>query len=169
MSDHTPRTIEIQLTQGYETLIDELDADLASMRWIASVNRSKCVYAKRIFTTNGRRSTAYLHRQIYERVLGRQLNKHEEIDHIDGNTLNNERANLRVCTHRQNVLNSKTKSSNVAHSKGIRKRSSGKWEARIRIDAGVRLHLGSFATLEEAREAYKAAALKYHGEFANFG
>jgi hypothetical protein len=85
------------------------------------------------------------------------------IDHIDGNKLNNEWRNLREATPSQNAINS-----NHARKSPYRGVSPHyrRWRARITISRENRIHLGCFSTAEEAHEAYKQAAIKYHGEFA---
>ncbi len=89
-----------------------------------------------------------------------------EVDHIDGDPLNNARENLRICTHLQNSWNRKIPKSNTSGFKGVSyRKDSGKWRARIGIKM-KRIILGEFATLEAAVEAYKVASVQYHGEFA---
>ena len=88
------------------------------------------------------------------------------VDHINGNSLDNRRCNLRVCTNAQNQWNTAKKSNSTQKYKGVRKTKSGKYEARIRCGEGKRLHLGTYPTIEEAVEAYNTKALELHGDFA---
>ena len=86
------------------------------------------------------------------------------VDHINGIKADNRMLNLRLATPTQNQQN---KSGSGGYAKGVtwRDRKSKPWQAKIRVD-GVRIHLGSFATHDEAAEAYRKACLEYHGEFA---
>ena len=85
-----------------------------------------------------------------------------EIDHIDGNRLNNAIDNLRVATTKQNSFNSKTY--NALGLKGVSK-SGSKYRARIRFNNKC-LHIGVFNTALDAAAAYNAKAIELFGEFA---
>jgi hypothetical protein len=90
-----------------------------------------------------------------------------QIDHIDGNPLNNSLGNLRLATHAQNQCNqTKKASNNTSGIPGVSWHSGGqKWSAHIGTQ-GKRVHLGCFACKEEASMARREAELKYFGEFA---
>ena len=88
-----------------------------------------------------------------------------EIDHIDGNRLNNAFANLRdvpgVVNQRNQVAPRVT---NTSGARGVRRGRRGNgWQARIGVDGKTR-YLGQFATPEEASAAYWAAKAELHGE-----
>lgn len=93
-----------------------------------------------------------------------QAPKGMDVDHINGDQLDNRLQNLRVCTHKQNCSNTKLSVRNKSGHKGVYPRH-GKWRAVIQSDGKLR-HLGSFETLLEARLAYAKAAKKHYGEFA---
>lgn len=91
-----------------------------------------------------------------------------DVDHINGNTRDNRRENLRVCTHAQNLAagrpakraNSKSKYNGVGWNK-----SANQWMARIRIN-GKLTYLGCFKDETAAARAYDKAAREHFGEFA---
>lgn len=85
------------------------------------------------------------------------------IDHIDGNPANNAIANLRDVTNAVNHKNVKLQENNSTGWCGVRQFSSGKWNARIKID-GREVSLGTYATKAEAVAARKAGqrALGFH-------
>ncbi len=90
------------------------------------------------------------------------------VDHRDGVKSNNSWPNLRLGTQADNQANSKTRSDSFTGLKGVHYyKRVGKWMAGIRVD-GRKIHLGYFDSPEPAFEAYQAAALKHHGEFARF-
>lgn len=90
-----------------------------------------------------------------------------EVDHINGNGLDNRRSNLRIATRQQNSANRVKGNFENATSafKGIYKRGEKRWVAQITINNENR-HIGSFDNEENAARAYDAAALEAFGEFA---
>jgi hypothetical protein len=91
-----------------------------------------------------------------------------EIDHVNGDGLDNRRENLRVATHAQNASNRGVRVNNTSGFKGVHANHSGRgkqWFAYITTNY-KRQHLGMFGTAEEAARAYDAAAVRLHGEFA---
>jgi len=90
-----------------------------------------------------------------------------ELDHHDGNSLNNKFNNLREATTQQNNFNAKRRgNNNFVGVKCITNRKlKKKWVARITIN-NKRIQLGYYYTEEEAGLAFQAMADKYHGDFA---
>lgn len=90
-----------------------------------------------------------------------------QIDHIDGNSLNNQRSNLRICTKQQNQFNRKKLANSKSKYKGVFWHPVNKyWFSKINHD-GKRIHLGVFQNETDAAKTYDEAAKKHFGEFAN--
>tara|TARA_Y100001001_G_scaffold163782_1_gene193822 strand:+ start:18047 stop:18502 length:456 start_codon:yes stop_codon:yes gene_type:complete len=91
--------------------------------------------------------------------------KEEIVDHKNRDTFDNRRKNLRIATLEQNAHNRVVNHHSTTGLKGVSP-SGDRWRARIRMN-GSRIHLGCFETKEQAFEAYRAASIKYHGEFSS--
>jgi len=90
----------------------------------------------------------------------------EFVDHINGNKKDCRRDNLRPATRAQNAQNRPVRSDSSSGYKGIKFTKAGTWVVKIRAN-NIRIHVGTYSTLERAVVAYNAAALKHHGEFAH--
>lgn len=103
----------------------------------------------------------YLHREI----MG-AADSQTKVDHADGNTLNNQRSNLRDCSSLENNWNARRKTrAGTSRYKGVCfDKRTGRWTAEIR--SGVRYRLGRFLTEIDAALAYDVKARELHGEFA---
>ena len=106
-----------------------------------------------------------LHRIIWLYVTGEDPGS-SQIDHIDGDGLNNSFMNLRKASDAQNKGNCKRYKNNSSGYKGVSwSKNRSKWRARIAVNRKER-HLGFFDTPELAHMAYCKAAAELHGEFA---
>ena len=151
----------VPLTKGYEAVIDAADAsDMSKWNWHARTDGDR-VYAARNVPTDphGKRGVMQMHRQIACPPLGM------EIDHIDGDGLNNRRDNLRVATKSQNQCNRRPLPTSTTGLKGVSPyKRCGTWHARISA-GGKRICLGYYKTPVEAHAAYVAASKRLHGPF----
>jgi hypothetical protein len=100
---------------------------------------------------------------LHQAILGKQTGM--DIDHEDGNGLNNRRSNLRHATKRQNQQNQK-RAYGVSRFKGVYKgKQPGSWKAHLRVN-GKMTHIGTFYDEVEAAKAYDESARFHFGEFA---
>lgn len=99
-------------------------------------------------------------------LLGLETSSTIVIDHKNGNTLYNRKANLRICSQQQNCFNRKIAGNNSSGYKGvIWNKQTKKWISRIKIN-GNSIHLGTFLTREEAALAYNKKAMELFDSFA---
>lgn len=147
---------QITLTQGKVALIDDGDFEfLSGFKWFAVFDGYNWYAASKISC-----------RSVKMHQLLMSVNGGSEIDHRDNNGLNNQRSNLRICTHRNNIRNKKIASRNKSGLKGVSwKPHISRWIAQIKTDDKV-VHLGTFIKKEDAAMTYDAAAEKHFGEFA---
>jgi hypothetical protein len=87
-----------------------------------------------------------------------------QIDHADGDRLNNRLSNLRLASAHQNGANRKTPKTNTSGFKGVRKRGD-RWRAEIEVH-GRSISLGTYGSGDDASAAYYEAAQRYFGSFA---
>ena len=139
----------------HTVLVDKEDDEL-----MRTHNWTVYTRAGRPYAIRGR-STA-LHREI----IGVEYKRPQCIDHINGNTLDNRRANLRLVHDRDNVQNSKKFKSNTTGYRGVSfKKDHGTFEAAIWQNR-KRIWLGYYDTAKEAADAYDAKAIELYGPLA---
>lgn len=158
------------LYRGLFAIVSKVDLPLvAPYRWNATpvktkggpyafaYNRLPCNRFKR---NQPPREKIRMHRLI----LGLPNSDPRVPDHINRNTLDNRRENLRIATTAQNNRNYPTPKTNKSGQKGVRL-ENGYWRVRIR-ENGKKLHISQYKVFEDAVRAYREAALRIHGEFA---
>jgi hypothetical protein len=150
----------INLTQKQYTIVDDDDYEnLIKFKWYA---RKDCntYYALRFKYNNKKHTEILMHRLILNAP------NNFKVDHIDGNGLNNQKYNLRLCTSQQNNFNMGISKHNKSGFKGVSFcKSRNKWYAYIMINGRTK-NLGRFLSINEAALKYNNAAKKYFGEFA---
>lgn len=156
--------MEIPLPNGLFACVDDADFEwLSQWHWCAEWSEhNQSYYATRRVRIDGKRRRIAMHRLI----LGLGVDDPLRGDHIDGNTLNNRRGNLRPGSPVQNSRNQKRRSDNTSGFKGVcLYKSRGVWIAQIQV-LGKKIFLGHYSTPEEAHAAYCEAAKLHFGEFA---
>jgi hypothetical protein len=143
-----PGAAYIELTQGRVAIVDASD--------LAFLNKHNWCFSKG-YALRSTRPAVYMHRQLLHVDPGMQ------VDHIDGDKLNNRRSNLRIVTNQQNAWNMKGHSKSGF--KGVVKTPQGKWCARIYISKRL-VHLGTFDTAANAALRYNEAARRHYGIYA---
>lgn len=140
---------KIILKTGEEALVDEEDCGyLDQFKWSASPSGKKIYACTNIKDKAGKSRKKYMHRMIVNPNPGQQ------VDHINGNSLDNRRCNLRLCDNYQNQHN-RSKNDGTKF-KGVRK-----------VGDSYRMTISkTFKTAEEAALVYNLLAKKLFGEFA---
>jgi AP2 domain/HNH endonuclease len=152
----------VLLTKGYKAIIDAADVHLVEgFNWCAFVGK-RTVYAVRSSPrdADGKQRAIHMHRVLMDAP------PHLEVDHKDGDGLDNRRSsNLRLATSAQNRHNQRISSDNTSGVKGVHwNKNSNKWRVQIMLN-GKRKHLGYFNERELAATAYARASAELHGEF----
>lgn len=156
---------KIPLTKGKFALVDNEDYErlTAMKKWHFNSN-GYAAKSKNYIKENGKRSCKEL--VMHRVIMGLSSGDGFEVDHINGDKLDNRKSNLRVCSSAENSRNKGLRKDNTSSYKGVHfHRPAGKFWARI-VCEKKRISLGCFDDPKEAAKAYNEAALKYYGEFA---
>lgn len=154
-------TKKIFLKGGSFALVDDEDFEYLS-QWEWMLHRGYAQRDEYIGKIDGKYKCVrrHMHRIVNNTPEGMLT------DHIDGNRLNNTRANLRTATKQQNARNMAKVKGKTSKYKGVSwNKSHGRWAARI-CDNAKRISLGSYDCEIEAALSYNAAAKELFSEFA---
>jgi hypothetical protein len=153
---------EITLTKGCVAIVDDEDYEWLTVgnKWGAGGHVGNLYARRTIWLDKTSCRVEFMHRLI--------LPTEHQVDHINRNTLDNRRSNLRVATARQNAANRKVRSDNKSGYRGVHTLGKGPnpFQAVISIN-GANTHLGVFPTAQDAARAYDHAAIEHYGEFAS--
>ena len=150
---------------GLVALIDDEDFGLISQyHWYANWNKGVQTFYVRGFISGkgmSERKIIYMHRLIMD------ANPNEQVDHIDHNGLNNQKANLRFCNHSQNAANKrKQRGESTSKFKGVSwDERHKKWQAQIKLDSKL-IRIDYFDDEIDAAKAYDKKAIELFGDFA---
>ncbi len=161
---------KIPLTQGKFAIIDDEDYDfLSQFKWCAHKGKNTFYSVRHITgqSQNKIKNIKYKPKKILmHRLIMKVLSSNDQIDHINGNGLDNRKTNLRICNNQQNTFNSKSRKGSSIY-KGVSYRTDcKKYRARISFNGQAR-HLGYFNNEIEAAKAYDEKAKELFGEFAS--
>lgn len=142
------------LTKGKFAIVDgDMFDYLSQWKW-----QYHCGYARRGKREPGKHYTVHMSHIVLGAKRGQQ------VDHINGDKLDNRKLNLRICSQAKNVLNTGKRSDNKSGFKGVSKYKN-KWRACIQYNHNWR-HIGYFDDIKKAAKAYDLFAEKLHGEYA---
>ena len=161
--DNVPRPL-IPLTNGKVSIVSSEDyEEIIKHNWHAAYSKGRWE-ARRGVHINGKQYLLMMHRAI----MGLDKKDNRYVDHIDGDSLNNKRENLRICTNQENQYNQK--GPNKDGSSGYRgvtwSKKNGAWQVSVR-KGGVLYHGGYFNAPQIAAISRDTLAIKLHGRFAN--
>ncbi len=153
---------EIQLTRGFTTQVDDEDFEwLNQWKWYYfKTNRNSYACRSKKIPKTRSSERIYMHRIILK------ANSDQECDHSDNNGLNNQKYNIRLCSHQNNMLNCRKRKGTTSKYFGVcYYPSRDKFYAYITHN-GKRTYLGWHDTEMGAALAYNKKAIELHGDFA---
>lgn len=158
----------LALTRGLVAIVDDEDYEaLSRYTWHAVIpsGRRTRYAARRAYLGGGRHHGAYEYISLHRQIMGLRKGDGLEVDHINGDGLDNRRINLRIATRADNRHNTGPLGGRSRFVGVCPVRGSVTWRAQIGHNGGT-THLGCFPSEEEAAHAYDRAARVRFGEFA---
>lgn len=150
--------MEILARHGETILIDDEDANIvAGITWSVLRIRQLAYATARV---EGKR--VYMHRVVSHAPDG------VSVDHINGEGLDNQKANLRFVTHSQNCMNTRKRSNQSSRFRGVYfDKGKGRWRAQVTA-SGVQTTIGTFESEEAAAVAYDREARLRFGQYGRY-
>lgn len=149
--------MEVQIDKEYLFLIQKY-------KWCLNKSMVKhrgVYYFLRNTKIGNKRTCVTLHREIMNCTIG----DGHVVDHINGDTLDNRRSNLRICNNTENVRNQKLHKCNTSGYRGVSKnKKTGKWIVHISVNNKI-LHIGTFVDIKDAVKAYENASNYYYKDY----
>lgn len=143
--------MKIKINKGHAIIDEEDSGDILKYKWRVDTTG----YASRCFYDNGKVRNTKMHRQILKAPEG------YDVDHINGDRLDNRRENIRICTRTQNCMNSGPRKGSSQY-KGVSfHKQRQKWQAKLQ-----QTYLGLYECEIEAAKTYDRAAYQGFGEYA---
>lgn len=158
--------VEIELTQGKKMVVSDTWANNWKWCYNRKYGRRANLQGYAVRRTSSKQTGLTLFHVARWEYLNGPVPAGFEVDHHDGDTLNNCDDNLRLATASQNHQNCHRYKNNSSGIKGVNwSKYHKKWIARIEVN-GKRLYLGYFDSKEDATLTYDVCALMYHRDFA---
>ena len=151
---------KIKLSQNKIAIVDDEDYEmLIKHKWYANKLKHKWYVNTNVRIAN-KRTVIRMHRMILK------PNTNVQVDHINGNSLDNRKDNLRLCNNAENMRNRDKPRNNTSGYKGVTwNKDMKKWQAQIMVNY-INIILGYYKDIKKAARVYNEAALKYFGEYA---
>lgn len=151
--------LELKNAPGHVAVVDDEDFPrLSKWDWLLAhgYDSDDLVYVVRFEN----KKAIQLHRVVLGAADG------QIVDHKDRNGLNNQKSNLRLCSHTQNMQNRKKHRNGHSRFKGIwQKKGNGSWVTQIIVNK-KKISIYGFSIEEDAARAYDSLAKEHFGEFA---
>lgn len=151
---------KIEFSNGLHTIVDDEDfAWLSEYTWWSDLKKNGLRYAyTKVYRANGIRTSMPMSRMI----LG-VISKRLVVDHINCNSLDNRRENLRICTYRQNQQNRRSMFRSSRYPGVSYDKNTGKFRTSISVDRKT-FCLGSYSSERDAAIVYESAVRRISGE-----
>lgn len=144
----------------FECEIDDEDIEIFNRHKWGVANKNGTPYIQSTINIDNKRKTIQLAREIMN------ASSSVLVDHIDGNTLNNKKYNLRFADKKTNAQNMKSNINTTSVHKGVSwDRFRNKWRSVIKVN-GKQKMLGRFLIENDAAVAYNNAAIEFFGDYA---